>query len=168
MHISMMPGSKVQYSYKFAAGGPAAPPETPRTFQAEQNSAANGRISEIKASYDVTNISPREIDQMFDKLVDAGHPIDGDMLMLSSRGEKFLSHVATIVGHAIDPLARSNLVESNRSNMEFARLNGDDLAGYMSFGRFLSSFGSNHETLLPGHNPRTSQVDSIWAMRTQE
>lgn len=168
MHISMVPSSTMRYSRALIAGGSAGAADASRSFQAERSSAASSRVSEVKANYDVTNISPREIDQMFEKLVDTGHSIDEDMLMLSSRGEEFLSGIATIAGHIFDPIARNNLVETNRSNMEFARLHGGNLAGYVSFDHFLSTFGSSQDTLLPGHNPGNSYVDSLWAMSTQE
>lgn len=116
------------------------------------------QIDAIKSRYDPENISPREIDQMFDELTEAGHPIDRDLLMLSTKGERFQSHLVNVTNtngesqfQRPDPTAKINLVEVIEYQMTLARRAGEDTSSQQSLLTFLTEHKPNSN--IPSQSP---------------
>ncbi|AUQ49523.1 hypothetical protein PhaeoP83_01232 [Phaeobacter inhibens] len=102
-------------------------------------------IAAIKARHDPSHVSPTEIDRMFDDLVGAGHPIDGDMLIFSTMGERFRSHLDTLTGTAPDYSQPIDLRQIAQDQRTLARQDNSSVAGWDSFLNFLDSFPARGE-----------------------
>ncbi|PQA88498.1 hypothetical protein [Hyphococcus luteus] len=94
-------------------------------------------IAAVMATYDLTNITPAEIDQLVDELKAAGHPFDENLLMLSSRGAGFRSHLAGLAGGDYDPHQRVNLVDLTQDQLAMARRFEDPTESIERFLEFL-------------------------------
>lgn len=117
-------------------------------FAAVMSASQSEPIAAVQAKYDVTNITPAEVDQMFDELVDAGYPITEDLLMLSSMGERFRSHLGSITGSAPDLSRPVNLVQTAEQQLVMARSSGQGSEGWESLLRYFDS--------LPAPQPATA------------
>lgn len=96
------------------------------------------RIASVKERYDPRAISPQDIDQMFDALVQAGHPVTAQMLLLNSMGEKFRSRLAGITGSAYDGSKPLDLVGVAQLQIQRARKQGSSAGGWETFLAFLA------------------------------
>ena len=95
-------------------------------------SKANNAVPE----YDLHNISPREIDQLAEKLRKSGDVDVRNILMLETHGEKFKSHVSINGGREFDASAKKDLIGSIEENIQMSRQRNDptDLAeGLLKF-----------------------------------
>lgn len=89
-------------------------------------------IADIFTKFDLAHISPREIDEMTDALNAARFDDAGFILMLSTRGEGFRSHMQDVVDgvgftrdSAFDPTKPNDIIEQAQSQLEFAQRYGD-------------------------------------------
>ncbi len=82
---------------------------------------ARDPVAAVMAAYDLRAIAPAEIDQLVDELRAAGHPMDENLLMLSSRGAAFRSHLADMVGGVYDPHQRVDLVAQAEDQLALER-----------------------------------------------
>ena len=96
------------------------------------------KISAVKARYDARSISPQDIDQMFDALIQAGQPVTAPMLLLNSMGDRFRGHLAGITGTDFDGSKTLDLVVVAQLQIQRARKQGGSSAGWESFLAFLS------------------------------
>ncbi|WP_259966752.1 hypothetical protein [Leisingera caerulea] len=96
------------------------------------------KIAGVKARYDPRAITPQDIDQMFDALVQAGQPVTAPMLLLNSMGRKFRSHLAGITGSAYDGSRPLDLVGVAQLQIQRARKQGSSAAGWETFLAFLA------------------------------
>ncbi|QAX30087.1 hypothetical protein [Leisingera sp. NJS204] len=96
------------------------------------------RIASVKARYDARAIAPGDIDEMFDALVQAGHPVTSPMLLLNSMGKRFRSHLATITGSAYDGVKPLDLIGVAQLQIQRARKQGGNSAGWETFLAFLA------------------------------
>ena len=96
------------------------------------------KIAAVKARHDARAISPHDIDQMFDALVQAGQPVTAPMLLLNSMGEKFRSHLAAITGNTFDGSKPLDLVGVAQLQIHRARKQGSSGAGWETFLAFLA------------------------------
>ncbi|WP_264213151.1 hypothetical protein [Leisingera thetidis] len=96
------------------------------------------KIASIKARYDARAIAPGDIDEMFDALVQAGHPVTAPMLLLNSMGRKFRSHLAGITGSDYDGARPLDLVGVAQLQIQRARKQGGSSAGWETFLAFLA------------------------------
>ena len=84
----------------------------------------------------MSNISPKEIDELYKELITAGHPLNKDMFQLSTRGAEWRQHLAEIGAEAtntevtFDPDKKINLFAEVRGNIEFNRQHGFDTTHY--------------------------------------
>lgn len=108
-------------------------------FLAETQRADGDPIAGVMKNYDLRNITPEQIDQLFDELVAAGHPVDNNLLMLSTRGAEFNSHIAKELGVAPEPNRPMNLVTSTEYQIRMARSFGDPTEASENFLDFLKS-----------------------------
>ena len=69
----------------------ATPPAPPK--DTDKATAPPLTAMDIYADYDMTAISPREIDELSDRLRAAGVYEFKEMMMLETRGERFMSHL---------------------------------------------------------------------------
>ncbi|MEX0301890.1 MAG: hypothetical protein AB3N24_05655 [Leisingera sp.] len=96
------------------------------------------KIAAAKARFDARSITPQDIDQMFDALVQAGQPVTAPMLLLNSMGEKFRSHLAGITGTAYDGSKPIDLLGVAQLQIHRARKQGGSSAGWETFLAFLA------------------------------
>ncbi|KIC10028.1 hypothetical protein RA19_12775 [Leisingera sp. ANG-M1] len=96
------------------------------------------KIAAVKARYDARSITPQDIDQMFDALVQAGQPVTAPMLLLNSMGEKFRGHLAGITGGAFDGAKPVDLLSVAQLQIQRARKQGGSSAGWETFLAFLA------------------------------
>lgn len=100
--------------------------------------------NKILENYDMSNISPKEIDELYKELVTAGHPLNKDMFQLSTRGAMWRQHLAEIGAKAtntevtFDPDKKINLFDEIRGNIEFNRQNGFDTTHYENLLKFVA------------------------------
>lgn len=95
------------------------------------------KIASIKARYDARAITPHDIDQMFDTLVQIGHQVTAPMLLLNSMGQKFRSHLAGITGSDFDSAKPLDLVGIAQLQIQRARKLGSSSAVWETFLAFL-------------------------------
>jgi|GEM_PF-2839075 len=86
----------------------------------------------IYADYDFTNISPDEIDDMADRLREAGVYEFSDMMMLETRGTRFQQHLCDCLYEAgitnspsFDGAQKSDVIASFTFQIEMSRRAGD-------------------------------------------
>lgn len=83
---------------------------------------------EIASKYDVTNISPKEIDELGFQLRQSGQADDGDILMLETHGATFKEHIGHLSGYTYSETSTNspvNLLLTQKDQLEIARKNGD-------------------------------------------
>lgn len=114
-------------------------------------------IAQIFSEYDMSNISPREIDDLFNRLVKADYPISSDLLMLSTHGEGFRSHISEMFGGEFDPNQRSDLFKTMRVQLQFAKQAGDPIEAIEQFIYFLGQFGPQKGDAPPSQYAHTAQ-----------
>lgn len=106
-------------------------------------------VSQIAARYDVTDISPREIDQLAKELKESDQISDGDWLMLLTRGAEFLSHFPGNY-YTDDKLnERSDLLGNIQRNLGEAEKRGDPtlaLKRQLAFLENLQAQGNSSKT----------------------
>lgn len=119
-------------------------------------------IAAVQAQYDVTNITPAQVDQMFDDLVAAGHPLNQDLLMLSTMGGRFRSHLATITGTPPDLNRPANLIQTATDQLTMARNSGSGTEGWEQLISFLDTLSSTPPTTASA--ARTSAAQDHAAM----
>ena len=108
-------------------------------FLEEMERADSDPVAAVFANYDLQNISPLEIDQMVEELHGAGHPFDQDLLMLSSRGAAFRSHLSEMMGGDYDGNQRVNLIAQTQDQLVMARRYGDPTEALEDFLEFLNA-----------------------------
>ena len=108
-------------------------------FLEEMQQAAGDPIAEVMRNYDLQNITPFDIDQLVDELRGAGHPFDQDLLMLSSRGAAFRSHLSEMVGGQYDAHQKINLITQTQNQIEMSRRFGDPTEALEDFLAFLNA-----------------------------
>ncbi|EKE72647.1 MULTISPECIES: hypothetical protein [Roseobacteraceae] len=115
-----------------ATSGPQAPVThtTERRGFTAQTSAPTAEA--IYADYDFTNISPDEIDDMADRLREAGAYEFSDMMMLETRGTRFQQHLCDCLYEAgitnsrsFDGAQKSDVIASFTFQIEMSRRAGD-------------------------------------------
>ena len=140
MHINGMTPYAKSYSTQNSTINTVTPnqavPATPKD-ELEQ-------YRDILSNYNMTNISPKEIDTLFDELKQAGHPITEDMMFLSTRGAKWRQHLAEIGAElnnqqvTFDPNQKIDLFAEIKSNIEFNKQHGYDSQHFESLLNFVS------------------------------
>jgi hypothetical protein len=95
------------------------------------------KIASIKAGYDIRSISPQEIDQLFDALVQVGQPVSAPMLLLNSMGEQFRGRLARITGSDFDGSKPLDLLAVAQLQIHRARKQGGSSGGWELFLNFL-------------------------------
>lgn len=95
-------------------------------------------------NYDMSNISPQEIDNLVKELTEAGYPFSEEMMMLSTRGASWRQHLAEI-GAAqtqtevtFDPNEKIDLYAEIKGNIEFNKQHGFDSSHFEKLLRFVS------------------------------
>ena len=115
-----------------ATSGPQAPVThtTERRGFTDQPSAPTAEA--IYADYDLTHLSPDEIDEMTDRLREAGVYEFGDMMMLETRGTRFQQHLCNCLYQAgitnspsFDGTQKSDVIASFKFQIEMSRRAGD-------------------------------------------
>jgi len=119
-----------------------SPPDHAATFGLDQPDP--GAIDAIKARYDMTNITPHQIDQLAADLQAAGHAFGGEMLTLLTYGAEFRSHAAELFGGQTQPDRPMNLIEHSQTQHDTARRMGDPTDHWDMLLKFLDGFeGAN-------------------------
>ncbi|WP_368183830.1 hypothetical protein [Aestuariibius sp. HNIBRBA575] len=118
------------------------------TFQTDQTAVppepdptGPAAVALIKSEYDMTNISPREVDEMVDRMIKAGDDMNGDLLMLLTHGEGFRQHLANTFGGTFDPNEKQDLVAQSKVQLQLAKQFGDPTEYLTRFIAFLDTFG---------------------------
>jgi hypothetical protein len=96
------------------------------------------KIAAVKASFDLTAVSPLDIDRMFDALVEAGQPVTAPMLLLNSMGAAFRGRLAAITGNPFDAARPMDLVAVAKLQIQRARKQGGSSASWEAFLAFLA------------------------------
>ncbi|WP_421704570.1 hypothetical protein [Aliiroseovarius sp.] len=99
-------------------------------------------IAAIKSRYDMTNITPRQVDQLVSELQDAGHEFGAELLTLMTYGEEFQSHLARTFGGEPQPHRAMNLIEHGKAQLDYARRAGDPTEHWQMFLEYLDGFGT--------------------------
>lgn len=88
----------------------------------------------IYADYDLTHMSPDEIDDMTDRLREAGVYEFSDMMMLETRGTRFQQHLCDglyeagiLESPSFDGTRKSDILESFKIQIEMSRRAGDPI-----------------------------------------
>lgn len=134
--------SAAQPAHMAQSARTVSPPNHAAAFALDQPDP--GAIDAIKARYDMTNITPRQIDQLAADLQAAGHAFGGEMLTLLTHGAEFQSHAAELFGGQTQPDRPMNLVEHSQTQRDTARRTGDPTDHWDMFLKFLDGFdGAN-------------------------
>ncbi|RPE71695.1 hypothetical protein EDD53_0821 [Pacificibacter maritimus] len=130
----------------------SAPPVDVTTGKADKTSASNA----IFQKYDLTNISPRDVDAMAKELRDSGFDDVGFILGLETRGEKWRSHMMQSLNDAgyefdpsYDPTARTDVIAGLKEQVQTSQRFGDPT-------EFLSEQLSKMERLNAQAHPQTA------------
>jgi len=116
---------------------PAKSESAPGAFSAIR--AKRARLDGMMACYDICNITPREIDALVDKMLAAGQPLDADMLMFSSFGERYRGHLCDITGQAADASSAADMMSVAKDQLGIAQRAEDarSVATWVTFIDFL-------------------------------
>lgn len=99
----------------------------------------------ILSRYDLSQISPREVDALVDALKETGEYDFRDLLMLETRGERFQAHLAASLSEHLgteipfDANATMDVKASAEAQLGFARLSGQPTQGWEDFISFLDA-----------------------------
>jgi len=121
-----------------ATSGPQATvTQTPERsgFTAQTSAPTSAPTAEaIYADYDLTDMSPDEIDDMTDRLREAGVYEFSDLMMLETRGTRFQQHLCDCLYEAgilespsFDGTRKSDILESFKIQIEMSRRAGDPI-----------------------------------------
>lgn len=116
---------------------PAQAVSAPGAFSALR--AKRARLDGMMACYDISSITPREIDALVDKMLAAGQPLDADMHLFSSFGERYRGHLSDISGQGSDANAPTNMLTIAKDQLGIAQRAGDSrsAATWVTFSKFL-------------------------------
>ncbi len=109
----------------------AAKPAETQSTTTPNKSAPKQTPADVFAKYDMNAISPREVDQMADELLEAGFKDMEFLLMFTTQGEKFLTHLQEtarqhgIGGAGFDPTKPMDLITQTKTQLAFASAAGD-------------------------------------------
>lgn len=127
---------------------PAAPTQSNQAFHLPPEPAKGPEaIAAINSRYDMTDITPRQVDQLVSELEAAGHAFGPELLTLLTYGEEFQSHIARTFGGEPQPDRAMNLIAHGQAQLDHARRSGDATAHWQVFLEYLDGFGA------PGSRP---------------
>lgn len=111
------------------------------------------QIAAVKAGYDLRSISPQDIDEMFNALVQLGQPVSAPMLLLNSMGAQFRGRLAQITGSDFDGAKPLDLVAVAQMQIHRARKQGGNSSGWETFLSFLAPHQSAPVQAAPTQAP---------------
>ncbi|MGH1413355.1 MAG: hypothetical protein ACRBB0_07665 [Pelagimonas sp.] len=130
----------------------ATPPVTPAVNPVSNAfssiKAKRIQLDRLMASYDIRNISPRDIDAFVEEMLTHGQPLNADLLMLSSFGERFLDHLAEITGIAYNASVQVNMLDVAADQRGVAQRAGDTTENWDQFITFLTMIRDRTEAFL--------------------
>ena len=129
---------------------PAATPTVPTEAFSITPAKGPEAIAAIKSRYDMTNITPRQVDQLVSELEAAGHAFGPELMTLITYGEEFQSHLARTLGAEPQPNRAMDLVEHGKASLDYARRAGDPTAHWEVFLAYLDGFGAPEEPTTHG------------------
>lgn len=94
-------------------------------------------LDRVMATRDITHITPRQIDSFVEDMLVAGQPLNAELMMLSSFGERFLTHLAEVTGHPYDPRIQVNMIQVAETQMGIVQRAGDPTGPWLQFIEFL-------------------------------
>ncbi|SFI86264.1 hypothetical protein [Celeribacter neptunius] len=107
-------------------------PLSPESLSSGPLSSEPSSKDRIYADYDLNNISPREIDELADRLRENGSYEFKEMMMLETRGERFTQHLQDSLRDAgildeitFEPTRRFDYLGSAADQIELSRRHGD-------------------------------------------
>lgn len=116
-------------------GLPLPSPGPESAAEARSGFPAAMSAEEIYAEYDFTAITPRQIDELADRLRDNGVYDFGTMMALETRGERFVQHMHDMLYEAglidtpeFDATTPMDLIEGFKARIEMSRRHGDPTA----------------------------------------
>lgn len=124
----------------------------PKTQPVQYQQSSDAKIHEVKGRYDMTNISPREVDQAAQELVDAGAKDVVKIGALLLKGENWHAHTELMLADvkretgieielpSFAPNQKRNLVAETQENIEYLKGIGKDTTHAEEFLAFLKSF----------------------------
>ncbi len=100
--------------------------------------AKRRHLDQLMARYDVHKISPRDIDTFVESMLEIGQPLNADMLMFASFGERFLDHLAEITEQPYDATKQVDMLDVAKGQRDIAKRAGDDTGNWDQFIDFLT------------------------------
>ncbi|RYH08192.1 hypothetical protein [Tropicimonas sp. IMCC6043] len=123
----------------------AAEPQKPAASFSPNDRSSDGsyRVREIMADYDLDAISPREVDELADRLHASGACDFKDLMKLWTMGERFHSYLQDAMSEhpgadiAFDGTRKCNLRAIADAQLNFARRSGDPTEAWEEFISFI-------------------------------
>ena len=134
----------------------------PKTQPVQYQQSSDTKIHEVKGRYDMTNISPREVDQAAQELVDAGTTDVTKIGALLLKGENWHVHTELMLADvkretgveielpSFAPNPKRNLVAETQENIEYLKGIGKDTTYAEEFLDFLQSFHGKSGSIYSG------------------
>lgn len=110
-------------------------PQTGFDPEAEKTAGPNRRpvkiltAEQIAKKYDLSNITPREVDSMAEELSEGGHISTAEKMMLLTRGEEFLSHMPGNFYDEARVTAPINLINQVTDSIAMSKAHGGATEG---------------------------------------
>ena len=96
-------------------------------------------VADVMSRYNLQDISPLEVDQLVKDLQATGYAMNETLLILSTRGAEFISHMSESLGGSFNPNQRMNLISQTENQVRMARSRGDATEAMQNFLDFLKS-----------------------------
>lgn len=150
MQISSSPDIHSYLSKVRSASGPDH--EKPVSGFSKDTGPRSPSVGDIFSNYDMEKISPRDIDKLANELRDSGHKDFEFLLMLETKGEKFLINLPHLVEGtgssddlaSFDPEQVGNLLDQTRDAISSARQRGSPTAAHEKFLERLETYNKPH------------------------
>ncbi len=97
--------------------------------EAEKTAETKLPMGSIAGRYDLTNISPREVDRLAHELNDNGHISTQDFMILLTRGAEFMQHMPNADFSEEELNQKSNLITDFQNSLKMSRSFGDNTEG---------------------------------------